>query len=70
MSESVEFFGNKAGKVWRALKEGSPKTLSQLEKSTGLTLKEVSMGIGWLAKEGKIALKNTDGLHAKFELLD
>ena len=68
--ESLEFFGKKAGKVWRSLKDSGPKTLSELQKSTGLTLKEVSMGLGWLAKEGKITLKNKDGLHARFELLD
>ncbi len=66
--ESVEFFGTKAGKVWKALKAGGPKTLSQLQNATGLTLKEVSMGLGWLAKEGKVSLRNTEGLNAKFEL--
>ena len=67
--ESVEFFGTKAGVVWKALKAGD-KSLTQLQKSTGLTLKEVSMGLGWLAKEGKISLKNADGLYNKFSLLD
>jgi len=53
----VEFFGQKAGKVWKALNEGE-KTLTQLQKSTGLTLKEVSMGLGWLAKEEKLIFRN------------
>lgn len=65
---SEVFFGNFAGKVWRALNEGD-ETLSQLQKSTGLTTKEVSMGLGWLAKEGKIAISNSDGLYLKFSLL-
>jgi hypothetical protein len=64
-----DFFGSLAGKVWRALKEGD-KTLSQLEKHTGLTVKEVSMGLGWLAKEGKICVKNPEGLHLRFSLLE
>jgi predicted Rossmann fold nucleotide-binding protein DprA/Smf involved in DNA uptake len=64
-----EFFGSKAGEVWNALKSGG-KTLSQIQKSTGLTPKEVSMGLGWLAKEGKIVVKNADGLYLKFELLE
>jgi hypothetical protein len=68
--DAVKFFGTNAGKVWKVLKGGKPKTLTQLQKSTGLTLKEVSMGLGWLAKEGKIGLKNADGLHLKFELLE
>jgi predicted Rossmann fold nucleotide-binding protein DprA/Smf involved in DNA uptake len=65
--ESMKFFGDKAGMVWHALKEGA-KTTTQLEKSTGLTPREVSMGLGWLAKEGKITVKNTDGLYMRFEL--
>ncbi len=68
--ESVEFFGTKAGKVWKALKAGGPKTLSQLQNATGLTLKEVSMGLGWLAKEGKVSLHNDAGLHARFKLTE
>lgn len=67
--KNEELFGTFAGKVWRALKE-SDKTLSQLQKSTGMTIKEVSMGLGWLAKEGKIAVKNSDGLYFKFSLLE
>jgi predicted Rossmann fold nucleotide-binding protein DprA/Smf involved in DNA uptake len=67
--EAHEFFGSKAGHVWKALKSGE-KTLTQIQKSTGLTPKEVSMGLGWLAKEGKIRLKNAEGLYMKFELLE
>ncbi len=66
--ETVEFFGKNAGRVWRALNGTGPKTLTQLQKSSGLTLKEVSMGLGWLAKEGKIRVINAKGLHPKFEL--
>jgi DNA-binding transcriptional regulator GbsR (MarR family) len=66
--EPAEFFGKNAGKVWKCLSGGGPKTLTELQKATGLSLKEASMGLGWLAKEGKIALKNAESLHAKFEL--
>lgn len=66
--DAVQIFGNMAGKVWKSLNSGSPKTLTQLQKSTGLTVKEVSMGLGWLAKEGKIRVSNGGGLHARFEL--
>jgi len=66
--ESVEFFGTKAGKVWNTLKLQGPQTLNQLQLSTGLTLKEVSMGLGWLAKEDKLKL-NGNGIHVKFELM-
>jgi predicted Rossmann fold nucleotide-binding protein DprA/Smf involved in DNA uptake len=67
--DANEFFGSKAGEVWKALKSGE-RTLSQIQKSTGLTPKEVSMGLGWLAKEGKIRINNFEGLYLKFELLE
>ncbi|MBN2043349.1 MAG: winged helix-turn-helix domain-containing protein [Candidatus Aenigmarchaeota archaeon] len=65
--DSIEFFGSKAGQVWEALREGC-KTMTQIQKTSGLTSKEVSMGLGWLAKEGKVMIKNADGLYTKFEL--
>ena len=65
-----EYFGSHAGAVWKALK-GNERTLTQLQKITGLTLKEVSMGLGWLAKEGKIAIKSSeDSLHVRFQLTE
>lgn len=65
--EATEFFGSRAGEVWKALKSGE-KTLAQIQRVTGLTPKEVSMGLGWLAKEGKVRIKNADGLYLRFEL--
>ncbi len=64
--DPIVVFGNMAGKVWLTLKEG-PKTLTQLQKKTGLTNKEVSMGLGWLAREGKIAIQGR-GAKQKFRL--
>jgi hypothetical protein len=64
---SIEFFGAKAGKVWEALSEGE-KTLTQLQKATGLTVKEVSMGLGWLAKEEKLIITNVGSMFLKFRL--
>ena len=64
----VDIIGNMAGKVWKSLSDGE-KTLTQLQKSTGLTVKEVGMGLGWLAKEGKVALSGEKGaLYLKFRL--
>ena len=59
-------FGNMAGKVWLTLKSG-PKTLTQLQKSSGMTTREVGVGLGWLAREGKIALRGK-GVQQRFEL--
>lgn len=69
MKETIDYFGGNAGKVWKALEDGA-KTLTQVQNMTGLTLKEASMGLGWLAKEGKIRIKNPDGLHFTFELIE
>ena len=68
--ESVEFFGAKAGKVWKVLKEADARTLTQLQKSTGLTLKEVSMGLGWLARESKITLIRSGNMQIKYKLVE
>ena len=67
--ETNEFFGSRAGEVWKALKSGE-KTLTHIQKATGLTPKEVSMGLGWLAKEGKVRIKNLEGLYLTFELVE
>ena len=68
--DSIELFGKNAGKVWKALSNAGPRTLTQIQKVSGLTLKEAGMGLGWLAKEGKIKTTNADGLHPKFELCE
>jgi hypothetical protein len=62
------YFGIKAGKVWEQLNKGS-KTLTQLQKATGMTTKEVSMGIGWLAREGKINPISPDSVKGRFQLI-
>ena len=67
--DGEEYFGKFAGAVWSALNEGE-KTLKQVEKATGLTSKEASMGLGWLGREGKLVLNNAEGMHLKFSLLE
>jgi predicted Rossmann fold nucleotide-binding protein DprA/Smf involved in DNA uptake len=66
--DAAALFGENAGKVWSALKEG-PKTLTQIQKASNLTVKEASMGLGWLAREGKVTLRG-QGLYQKFELAE
>ena len=63
-----EYFGKFAGVIWSALNEGD-KTMNQLNKATGLTMKEIGMGLGWLAREGKIVINNAEGMHLTFSLL-
>jgi hypothetical protein len=66
--DTITAFGAHAGKVWTCLREG-PKTLTQIQKTANLTAREASVGLGWLAREGKIAISG-EGLHQRFSLLE
>jgi hypothetical protein len=67
--KEADYFGGNAGKVWDALREGA-KTLTQIQNATGLTAREAGFGLGWLAREGKVKIRNPDGLHFTFELTE
>lgn len=49
-----ETFGKDAGKVWKALHEGSILSVAQIASKAGMPPSEVYGGLGWLAREGKI----------------
>lgn len=50
-----------AGKIWNALNEQGTLTGKDLKKAAGkLNDKELSLGLGWLAREGKIATAETE----------
>jgi hypothetical protein len=66
--KSEIYFGMKAGKVWETLSKGT-RTMTQLQKATGLTLRDVSMGLGWLAREGKIQPENAKSKNVRFKLV-
>jgi hypothetical protein len=46
---------NAAGIIWRYLNEHGETTLGKLKERTKLSDQLVSMGIGWLAREGKLS---------------
>ena len=52
----TEAIGSWAGLVWNALSATDTVGLKQLKKITKLKDKEVFAAIGWLAREGKIAI--------------
>jgi hypothetical protein len=52
----VEEIGATAGKVWGFLAESGPASLSALEKGVGAPRSLVYMALGWLAREGKVAI--------------
>lgn len=50
--------GEAAGVIWRFLdKQAEPVTLSTLRKNLSLSYPLLMMGLGWLAREGKVNLK-------------
>ena len=54
---NTETIGAWAGLVWNALNESDVLGLKQLKKITKLKDKEVFAAIGWLAREGKVAIQ-------------
>src|SRR5439155_344523 len=48
--------GEAAGQIWRWLEENGEATVARLKQDAKLTEPLVYMGIGWLAREGKIEL--------------
>ena len=46
--------GEAAGKIWQTLHTSGPMLKTQLAKQTGLASDMLHLGIGWLAREGKL----------------
>lgn len=53
---NTETIGTNAGTVWVALNATDALGVKQLKKITKLKDKEVYAALGWLAREGKIAI--------------
>jgi predicted transcriptional regulator len=53
----AEDIGNTAGKVWTFLRKSGESSLTAIERGVGAPKPLVCMAIGWLAREGKIALR-------------
>ena len=52
-----EEIGDTAGKVWKFLQRSGESSLSAVERGVGAPKPLVCMAIGWLAREGKVALR-------------
>ena len=50
----LENIGNIAGDIWHYLEENSEATVTKLTRELGEAERTVLMGIGWLAREGKL----------------
>ena len=54
--------GLNAGKVWRILNEKGELSMFELCRELGLTIEEVAVAIGWLARENKISFREKDNM--------
>lgn len=50
---TVELIGSNAGKIWNALQNGALSGKA-LKKATKLKEADLNLGLGWLAREGKL----------------
>ena len=55
---SAQAVGETAGWVWEALRRLGKTTTARLEREVDVPKPMVQMAIGWLAREGKIALQD------------
>ncbi len=56
----IEKIGINAGKVWTVLDETGRQNVKDVKKTTKLTDKDLYAAIGWLAREGKVAMEEVD----------
>jgi predicted transcriptional regulator len=52
--------GETAGEIWRLLEREGPLSVSALAKKITQPQNMVYMGIGWLAREGKLVFTETN----------
>ncbi len=52
----MELIGEAAGQIWNYLHENGETTLSKMKKDLDLKANFAEMGLGWLAREGKVEM--------------
>lgn len=52
--------GINAGKIWTSLEGGCQKEVKELKKETKLTDKDLYLALGWLAREEKVVLEESE----------
>lgn len=61
MQEQCISIGETAGVVYQTLEKGGAKTVTVLQKETGVANELLNQAIGWLAREGKISFEKKGG---------
>lgn len=59
--DPVAQIGFNAGSAWQALNGADPQTVRQIQQATKLPEAQVQQAIGWLAREGKLAIREEKG---------
>ena len=57
---NIDAIGQNAGCVWNALSEKNAQSFKALKKMTKMKDKEIYPALGWLAREGKIAIEEAE----------
>lgn len=57
---NIDTIGYNAGLVWNALNEADALGLKQIKKVTKLKDKELYLALGWLARESKIVIAESE----------
>jgi predicted ArsR family transcriptional regulator len=57
MSELNETVGSAAGKIWAYLSENGQSSATKIAEGAELDKNDVQRGLGWLAREGKLAVE-------------
>ncbi len=54
--------GLNAGKVWHALNEVNETSTQELSRKLSLSIEDLALAIGWLARENNIYITRKNGL--------
>ena len=54
--------GLNAGKVWHALNEANEISTQELSRKLSLSIEDLALAIGWLARENNIYITRKNGL--------
>ncbi len=63
----IGHIGSVAGEIWRYLHANGPDTADAIKRKTKLASDAFYAGLGWLAREGKVAIE-TDGKKVQLAL--
>ncbi|HOK40699.1 MAG TPA: winged helix-turn-helix domain-containing protein [bacterium] len=63
--DDIKQIGNNAGIIWRYLNANPEQPTSNILKETGLSLKQICLALGWLARENKLIVSEDNKFSVK-----